>query len=98
MHIDAIYDRGRLEFQRPITLKHQRLRVRVEIPDQEIIEAPPPPTLPAYDLADFAPDIREKVERMAALAEQARHAPLPETPWEKGGRKNGKTGTDHLFS
>jgi len=38
MQIDAIYDQGRLEFQRPVTLKHQRLRVRVGIPDQEIIQ------------------------------------------------------------
>jgi len=51
MHIDAIYDQGRLEFQRPITLKHQRVRVRVEIPDQEIIDVPTPgrPT-PAADM------------------------------------------------
>jgi len=80
MHIDAIYDQGRLEFQRAIKLKHQRLLVRVEIPDQEIIEAPAPPTLPDYDLGDFAPGIREKVQLMAALAERARHDPLPEAP------------------
>lgn len=75
MHIDAIYDQGRLEFQRPITLKHQRVRVRVEIPDQEIIDAQAP--LPTYDLADFPPDIRDKVERMATMAEQARQKALP---------------------
>ncbi|MBK1646818.1 hypothetical protein CKO25_19695 [Thiocapsa imhoffii] len=51
MHIEAIYDQGRLEFQSSITLKHQRFRVRVEIPDQEIIDAPTPglPT-PAADV------------------------------------------------
>jgi len=76
MHIEAIYDQGRLEFQRPVMLKHQRLRVRVEIPDQEILDAPAD-VLPRYDLADFSPNIRDKVERMAAIAEQAKQEPLP---------------------
>lgn len=76
MHIEAIYDQGRLEFQRPVTLKHQRLRVRVEIPDQEIIDAQAP-TLPTYELADFPAEIRDKVQRMTAIAEQARREALP---------------------
>ena len=42
MLIDAIYDQGRLEFESPVTLKHQRIRVRVEIPDQEIIDVQTP--------------------------------------------------------
>jgi len=76
MQIDAIYDQGRLEFQRPVTLKHQRIRVRVEIPDQELVEHQAP-SLPTYDLADFPPEIRAAVERMAEIAEQARHVTLP---------------------
>lgn len=44
MRVEAIYDQGRLEFQR-FTLKHQRFRVYVEIPDQEIAD-PIPSALP----------------------------------------------------
>ncbi|MEA3640966.1 MAG: hypothetical protein VBE63_13615 [Lamprobacter sp.] len=56
MQIDAIYDQGRLEFQRPVTLKHQRLRVRVEIPNQEMIEAQSGPTPLPTTAADLTTD------------------------------------------
>lgn len=82
MQIEAIYDQGRLEFQHSITLKHQRFRVRVEIPDQEIAD-PLPPAVPTYDLADFPPEIREKVKRMAAIAEEARRQLVPRTNREE---------------
>lgn len=36
MQIDAIYDHGRLELLIPVRLKPERLRVRVEIPDEAI--------------------------------------------------------------
>lgn len=38
MQIDAIYDNGRLKFARPVRFARNRFRVRVEIPEQEIIE------------------------------------------------------------
>ncbi|MCF7979354.1 MAG: hypothetical protein K9L82_15350 [Chromatiaceae bacterium] len=71
MHIDAIYDQGRLEFQRPVTLKHQRLSVRVEIPDQEILDAQAPslPTLP--------PEIVAQARAMRERLDAIRTAPLP---------------------
>lgn len=82
MHIEAIYDQGRLEFQHSITLKRQRFRVRVEIPDQEIAD-PMPPAVPTYDLADFPPEIRDRVRLMAAVAEEARRGFLPRTEGEE---------------
>ncbi|MCC7279929.1 MAG: hypothetical protein IT487_16650 [Chromatiaceae bacterium] len=77
MQIEAIYDQGRLEFQSTVTLKHQRFRVRVEIPDQEIA-SPIPLALPTYDPADFPPEIRDRVRRMAAVAEEAQRLFVPE--------------------
>ncbi|MFB1490719.1 MULTISPECIES: hypothetical protein [unclassified Thiocapsa] len=82
MQVEAIYNQGRLEFQTSLKLKHQRFRVRVEIPDQEIADTltPIPPT---YDLADFPPEVREKVAKMAAIAEDARQPPEPQTHVEE---------------
>ncbi|MBK5970198.1 MULTISPECIES: hypothetical protein [Thiorhodovibrio] len=82
MQIDAIYDQGRLEFQRSLTLKHQRFLVRVEIPDQEIAN-PTLFALPTYDLANFSPEIRAKVESMAAVVQDARCRFLPPTDGEE---------------
>jgi hypothetical protein len=82
MQIEAIDDQGRLEFQSSITLKHQRFRVRVERPDQEIADLLPT-AVPTDDLADFSPEIREKAKRMAAVAEEARRSSLPPTDPEE---------------
>ena len=37
MQVDAIYDNGKLKFAQDISLKHQRFRVKVEIPDQALV-------------------------------------------------------------
>lgn len=37
MEFEAIYDNGRLELPRHLRLKHQRFRLRVEIPDRELM-------------------------------------------------------------
>ncbi|MBK5929309.1 hypothetical protein [Halochromatium salexigens] len=36
MHIEAIYDKGRLEFKTPLRLKRDTLTVIVEVPDEAI--------------------------------------------------------------
>ena len=36
MEIEAIYDHGRLELPKDIRLKHQRFKVRLEIPNEEL--------------------------------------------------------------
>ena len=38
MQVDAIYDKGHLEFSVPLRLKKSKLTVKVIIPDQEIEE------------------------------------------------------------
>ncbi|MBS0193341.1 MAG: hypothetical protein JSR34_03780 [Proteobacteria bacterium] len=37
MEIEAVYDDGRLEFKRSVTLKHRRFKVVVSVPDDEVI-------------------------------------------------------------
>jgi len=38
MLVDAIYDHGKLKFVQPIKLKHERIKVVVNIPDEELEE------------------------------------------------------------
>ena len=38
MQVEAIYDQGRLEFTHPLKLKHQRIRLVVDIADDEIVD------------------------------------------------------------
>ena len=42
MQVDAIYDKGHLEFSVPLRLKKSKLAVKVIIPDQEIEECQEP--------------------------------------------------------
>ena len=37
MQIEAIYDQGRIELAQPLQLRHPRVRVLVEVPDEEVI-------------------------------------------------------------
>lgn len=39
MQVDAIYDNGRLQLPSHIQLKHTRLTLRVEVPDDELADA-----------------------------------------------------------
>ena len=38
MRITATYERGSIQLPHPIALKHERVTVQVEIPDEEILE------------------------------------------------------------
>ncbi len=66
MQLDALYDHGRIEFQNTINLRHQRFRVRIDIPDAVLYSAPTSP-LPTFDLAEFGPEVQRRVERLDAL-------------------------------
>lgn len=39
MQVHAIYDQGQLQFEQPLRLKHQRFRLVVNVPDEEIDSA-----------------------------------------------------------
>ena len=43
MQVEAIYNCGQLSFTRPITLKHDYMRVLVVLPDDEVLAVPAPP-------------------------------------------------------
>lgn len=60
MQVEAIYDQGRLEFVHPLRLKHDRVRLVVTVPDEEL-EAAVPFDLPAEVLAR-AQALRQRLE------------------------------------
>ena len=51
MQVEAIYDQGRIELAQPLHLRHPRVRVLVEVPDEEVI-APVRPEMTASMPAD----------------------------------------------
>ena len=40
MQVEAIYNQGRIELTQPLKLRHSRVRVIVEVPDEEVLDAP----------------------------------------------------------
>jgi len=69
MKLEAIYDRGRLEFSRPVKFKSDRVRLKVEVPDSEVIHPPDQNHLPQ--------ELHKQAEDMLAKLEAIRNAPLP---------------------
>lgn len=69
MQVEAIYNQGRLAFAYPMQLKHDQLRLVVEVPDDEIIAPPAPCNLPPQVLASA----QRMLEKYAAIV----NAPLP---------------------
>lgn len=67
MRIDAIYDHGRLEFALPLLLKHDRVRIVVEVPDDEIVDT--------NDSSIMSPELRRQARAMLTRFEAIRNAP-----------------------
>ncbi|MGM0540662.1 MAG: hypothetical protein ACQERT_15850 [Thermodesulfobacteriota bacterium] len=79
MQIDAIYDRGRLEFMSPVKLRSGRIRVRVEIPDQEVLPQSEVQSEEEKDVEYTVPlRVKDKAREIKARLDQIRNAPLPE--------------------
>lgn len=76
MQVEAIYDQGRLEFARPLKLKHQRIRLIVDIADDEIVDASNPYELEPEILAAAA-QMRSRLDAIR-LAQLRPDAELPE--------------------
>ncbi|MEN9378092.1 MAG: hypothetical protein RL710_3249 [Pseudomonadota bacterium] len=70
MQVEAIDNRGQLSFAQPITLKHDQLRVIVDLPDDEALAAPAP---------TFKPSAEEVAQAQATLDkfQSIMSAPLP---------------------
>lgn len=78
MQLEAIYNQGRLEFIRPVQLKHERIRLTVDIPDEEIL-SPSPTTgegaqAPSYELP---PEVLQLAKTMEERLNHIRNAPFP---------------------
>ena len=72
MAIEAIYDRGK-EFITPVKLKSERLRVKIEVPDEEI-EGDSTPDSELPDLSEeLRRQARETLDRLAEIG----NSPLP---------------------
>ncbi len=69
MQVEVIYDRGNLAFVTPLKLKHEHLRLVVNVPDDEVVTEDNPYNLPPEVLAG-AQAMREKFDAI-------RNAPLP---------------------
>ena len=70
MQVEAIYDHGKLELAQPLKLKHQRIKVTVEIPDAEIEKNETPYLLP--------PEVVEMAKKMEEEMDRIRNQPLPD--------------------
>ena len=68
MQVEAIYDRGTLEFVHPLKLKHDRLRLVVEVPDEELLVPPENP----YKLS---PEVLARAQAMLDKFAAIRNAP-----------------------
>ena len=68
MKLEAIYDKGRLEFIHPIHFVRDRLKVIVEVPDQEVVK--PQDKAPAASLGHYAQALLTRLDAI-------RNAPLP---------------------
>jgi hypothetical protein len=72
MHIEAIYDKGRLEFKTPLRLKRDTLTVIVEVPDEAIDMADP------RDQCDrLPPEVIARATAMRNALDAIRDAPPP---------------------
>ncbi|MEY6433826.1 hypothetical protein ABC977_15590 [Thioalkalicoccus limnaeus] len=69
MQVEAIYRQGRLEFIAPLKLKHDTVRVLVEVPDAEIEFQADDQGLP--------PDVIARARAMREALDAIRDAPLP---------------------
>lgn len=73
MQIEAIYDQGKLEFISPVKLRSGRIRVKVEIPDEEV-QTDPPSVAESFELPE---DLKLQAKEMLDRFAEIRNAPLP---------------------
>lgn len=71
MQVEALYDHGRLEFTHPLQLRHKRLRLIVEVPDEELVD----PALVTDN--NLPPEVLARAQAMRDKLDAIRNAPLP---------------------
>ena len=67
MKLEAIYDKGWLEFVQPIHFVRDRLRILVEVPDQEVVK---PQDKAAASMGRYAQALQARLDAI-------RNEPLP---------------------
>lgn len=77
MQIEAIYKNGKLEFSQPIQLKHSRVRLLVEIPDEEIATTKPAAVRTPIASYVLPPEAQALADQMEAELDRIRNALLP---------------------
>lgn len=68
MQIEAIYNQGRIEFPKGICFAHPQFKVRIDVPDDEIVNLTDPSDLPR--------ELRDQAKAMLAEMAAIRNAPL----------------------
>lgn len=67
MQVEAIYNQGRIEFVQPLRLKHDHIRLVVNVPDEEVELAP----------FNLPPELLQKAQAMIDKYQAILNAPLP---------------------
>ena len=68
MQLEAIYNHGKLQFTSPVQLRHERIKVLVDVPDEEIKETT------HYDLPS---DVIKMAVEMERKTDEILNAPFP---------------------
>ena len=78
MEIEAIYNKGKLEFLQPVRLVRDKIKVRVVVPDEELVYAAPSASefrsTKKYSVPQY---VRRESEKLRSRLDKIRNAPLP---------------------
>ncbi len=77
MQVEAIYEQGRLEFSRPVRFKRDRVRLLIEVPDEEIVTEPRVGQNDAARACVLTPEVQALAEEMQERLDRIRAAPAP---------------------
>ena len=80
MQVEAIYNRGKLEFLQPMRFRHDSFVVTVEVPEQEILGNDPDINQVLSRLNNQIPqEVIEEAKIARQLLDEVMNAQLPET-------------------
>lgn len=78
MQLEAIYDHGHLQFTHPVQLRRGRLRLLVEVPDDEVVDSPTGGIAPQEAAYVLPPEVVAMARAAEERLDQIRNAPLQE--------------------
>jgi hypothetical protein len=78
MELNAIYDKGRLNFTQPVRFVRDRISIRVVVADDEVVlGAEGKPDLRGSGKWGLPPDLEMESENLRERLDRIRNAPLP---------------------